>query len=193
MTPEQVHSIIKNKYEKLIWAIAHKISGDIATSSLEDNYQDLWVAAFEAVEGFTKQNNYSNGPVEKWINTKSFDKYLKTCLWNKKNHKGKQISNKYEIHRDTVPTHFEEILNLRDPEGPSTDFTWLFNGVDFVLSGIEKKVISCVLSDPDKYITAKGKVKILPIQKHMRTNRKTIVTAIAGIKKKMDEGYSGSI
>jgi hypothetical protein len=191
MTPDQVHSIIKNKYEKLIWTIAHKISGDVATSSLEDNYQDLWMAAFEAVEGFTKQNNYSNGPVETWIDTKSFDKYIKTCLWNKKNHKGKQISNKYEIQRDTVSTHLEEVLNVCSPD--STLASTVFSDVEVILSQREKEVVSCVLSDPDRYLTDGGKVKILPIQKNLGCDRKGVVDAMEGIKKKMKRGCTGSI
>ena len=90
-----IYKFISKKYDRLILAISQKISGDVATSSLEDNYADLWLAVFEAIEGFTKQNNYANGPIEDWLDSKPFDKYLKTCLWNKKNHKGKLISNKY--------------------------------------------------------------------------------------------------
>ena len=189
MSPEEIEGVIKEKYERLMWTIAHKISGDVATSSFEDNCQDLWLAAFEAVEGFTKQNNYSNGPVETWINTRSFDKYIKTCLWNKKNHKGKQISNKYEIQRDTIPTHLEEILNIKDNGAQAADPTHNpFNDVEFVLSQTEKEVISCVLSEPDKYITEGGKVKILPIQKRLGCDRRGIVDAIEGIKKKIGRG-----
>lgn len=200
MQTERIHKIISEKYDKLIWSIARKISGDIATSSLEDNYADLWLAAFEAVEGFTKQNDYANGPVEDWIETKSFDKYLKTCLWNKKNHKGKQIANKYHIHRDTVPAHLEEILNVSDTRFFSGDTcgylltghaggifpyesTWRNIGV--VLSDNESAVIGELLCDPSKYLTEEGKIKILPIQNQLSWPRKKVVDAVAGIKKKM--------
>ena len=181
-----VHKTISIKYDRLMWTIAHKISGDTPTSSLEDNYADLWLAAFEAIEGFTKQNNYANGPVEKWIDTKPFDKYLKTCLWNKKNHKGKQISNKYGIQRDTVPTHLEEVLNVSSPEEPS--FSEFLGELSVCLSGDEKEVLSCVLSDPDRYITDEGKIKILPIQKSLGWERNKVSVSLVRIKKKMHDG-----
>ena len=183
MQPTKIHEIISEKYDKLIWSIARKISGDVATSSLEDNYQDLWLAAFEAVEGFTKQNDYGNGPVEEWIETKPFDKYLKTCLWNKKNHKGKQISNKYEIHRDTVSTHLEEVLNVSAPE--TLSFSEIFVDMSIALLDKEKKVMAAILADPAQYLTEEGKIKILPIQAYLGWPRKKVVDSIAGIKKKM--------
>tara|TARA_Y100001951_G_scaffold86504_1_gene76921 strand:- start:367 stop:999 length:633 start_codon:yes stop_codon:yes gene_type:complete len=203
MQTEKIHEIISEKYDKLIWSIARKISGDVATSSLEDNYADLWLAAFEAVEGFTKQNDYANGPIEDWIETRPFDKYLKTCLWNKKNHKGKQIANKYHIHRDTVPTHLEEVLNVSD-----SSHCWitdrgfskkLSNASAFVrneesrpldvgvlLSERESVVVAALLYDPSKYLTEGGKLKILPIQKYLGWTRRKVVDAIAGINKKMN-------
>ena len=181
-----VHKTISMKYDRLILSIAHKISGDEATSSLEDNYADLWIAVFEAIEGFTKQNDYANGPVEEFVLTKAFDKYLKTCLWNKKNHKGKNISNKYEIHRDTVPTHLEEVLNVSAPDEPA--FSEFLGELSVSLSEDEEKVLTCVLSDPNKYITEKGKVKILPIQKSLGWDRNKVSYSLAILKKKMHDG-----
>jgi len=214
MQPEKIHEIISEKYDKLLWSIARKISGDnSATSSLEDNYADLWLAAFEAVEGFTKQNDYANGPVEEWIETRPFDKYIKTCLWNKKNHKGKQIANKYHIHRDTVPTHLEEVLNVSDSSyhhvhagnragytltghdwkgSPAkNDSSW--RNIGIVLSAGESTVVSALLYDPSKYLTEGGKLKILPIQKHLGWPRRKVVDAIAAINKKMNTFHSESI
>ena len=186
MQPSKIHEIIKDKYERLLWTIAHKISGDPATTELVDNYQDLWLAVYEAVEGFTKQNDYSNGPVEDWIETKPFDKYLKTCLWNKKNHKGKQVSNKYGIHRDTVPTHLEEVLNVSAPDTPL--LSEFFGELVVELSCDEKEILSCLLTDPNRYITEKGKVKILPIQKTLGWDRNKVSVNLERINKKMRDG-----
>jgi len=178
-----VHKTISTKYDRLIWTIAHKISGDLATSSLEDNYADLWLAVLEAIEGFSKQNDCANGPVEKFVGTKAFDKYLKTCLWNKKNHKGKNIANKYEIHRDTVPTHLEEVLNV---SGPSTfSFSEVCSEMDVTLGDNENKVVRCVLSNPDRYMTEVGRLKIFPLQKSLGWDRAKVGSVIEGIKKKM--------
>ena len=183
MTPDQIHKIIEEKWSGLIWTIAYKISGDLATSSLEDNYQDLWLAAYEAIEGFTKQHNYTNGPVETWIRSSSFNKYMKTCLWNKKNHKGKQISNKYEIHRDTVPTHIEEALNVCAT--PSSGISEAFSEIKIILSEVEREALGCILTDPDRFITELGDLKIMPIQKKLKWNRDKVMFAIKGLKKKI--------
>ena len=220
MQTEKIHEIISEKYDKLIWSIARKISGDVATSSLEDNYADLWLAAFEAVEGFTKQNDYANGPVEEWIETRPFDKYLKTCLWNKKNHKGKNIANKYHIHRDTVPTHLEEVLNVSDNTyyhagmerraaylltghawkgSPAEDNPLFVEGgvgigsIGASLSENEGIVVTALLDDPSKYLTEGGKLKILPIQKYLGWPRRKVVDVIAGINKKMNSSKCRSI
>jgi len=191
MDSTQIYKIIENKYDRLIWSIAKKISGDYAISNVEDNYQDLWLAAFEAVEGFTKQNNYSNGPVEDWIETKPFDKYIKTCLWNKKCHKGKLISKKYEIHRDTVPTHLEEVLNVSAPN--STEVAGIFDDLFISLTNDENEAVVCLLADPDKYLTEQGKIKISPIQRRLKWDRRRVSTAIEGVRKKMEIGVDAPI
>jgi hypothetical protein len=187
MQPEMIHEIIRGKYEKLLWTIARKISGDnVATSSLEDNFQDLWLAAFEAVEGFIRQNDYSNGPVEDWIETKAFDKYLKTCLWNRKNHRGKQIANKYEIHRDTVPTDLEQVLNVSAPDSLSCPD--LFADLRLLLSQDEKVVLASLLVDPGRYLTEGGKVKIRPLHQKLGWPRKRALVCVTNINKKMNGG-----
>jgi hypothetical protein len=178
-----IYKFISKKYDRLILAISQKISGDVATSSLEDNYADLWLAVFEAIEGFTKQNNYANGPIEDWLDSKPFDKYLKTCLWNKKNHKGKLISNKYEIHRDTVPTHLEEVLNVSSPD--SSIYFDILGELGVSLSVDEKKLVECVVAEPDRFITEEGKVKIAPIQKSLGWTRKGVEVVLDNMKKKI--------
>ena len=185
------HRLISEKYDRLIWAIAHKISGDRATASLEDNYADLWLGVFEAIEGFTKQNNYSNGPIETWVDTKPFDKYLKTCLWNKKNHKGKQIANKYEIHRDTVPTHLEEVLNVSAADDPVYSDVFGHVGVD--LSDRERNLVHSILIDPNKYLTEDGKVKVSPLERSLGWSRRETEEVLDTIKKKMELGCNTGI
>ena len=186
MKQAKIYDIITEKYDKLLWSIAAKISGDYAIASLEDNYQDLWMAVLEAIEGFSKQNDGANGPVESWINTRSFDKYIKTCLWNKKNHKGKIISVRYHVNRDVLPIN-EEILQFVAPG----DLTFSEVSDDFgeflsSLSSFETKVIACILNEPAKCLTAKGKVKIKPVQEHLGWTRDKTSKVVERIKKKMN-------
>ena len=57
MHKDKVYDILREKYDRLCWSTAYKISGDNAIASLEDNYQDLWMSIYEAIKGFTKQND----------------------------------------------------------------------------------------------------------------------------------------
>ena len=193
MQQAEIYEIIEEKYGKLIGTIATKISGDRALASYMDNYQDLWMAVFDAVDGFTKQHDYGNGPVEDWIETKPFDKYLKTCLWNKKNHKGRNISIRYKIHRDVMPIK-DEILEI--PAASELEFAQVSDDFSIFLSSLgldETAVINCILEIPDKCITARGKVKIKPIQENLGWTRVRAEQSVNSVKKKMNSNLNRSI
>ena len=103
---------IDQKYGKLMYKISYQISGDDkATSSFEDNLQDIRLAAMEAVMGFEKQNKGANGSFDEFWGSKGFDQYIKTCMWTKKNNKGAKITKKAPILKGTVSTDKEELLN----------------------------------------------------------------------------------
>lgn len=96
MNQEQ-YEFIQEKYGKLIYMIAKKISGDAAKCDFEDNVQDLWITAIEAIKGYEIQNNGSNGKFEDFKDSKGFDQYIKTCLWHKKGKKGTDVTKKLGI------------------------------------------------------------------------------------------------
>jgi len=79
------------KYSKLMWTIAHRISGDTMTASLEDNFSDLSIAALESINGFHKKTGKS---FDEMIDMKLFDQYTKTCLWTAKARKGIKLTDK---------------------------------------------------------------------------------------------------
>ena len=54
---ERQLELITEKYGKLIHKIGHWISGDNAIASHEDNTQDIWIAAMEAIRGYAKKEN----------------------------------------------------------------------------------------------------------------------------------------
>ena len=90
ITSEQ-WTIYLERYEKLIYTISRKISGDLVFANLEDNYADLVVAAINSINGFHKKTGKS---VDEMFDDPLFDKYTKTCLWNHKNNKGNQQEKK---------------------------------------------------------------------------------------------------
>ena len=69
--------LIEQKYGKLIHKIGHWISGDNAIASHDDNTQDIWIAAMEAIRGYGKKENQT---FDQFWGSVGFDKYLKTCL-----------------------------------------------------------------------------------------------------------------
>ena len=183
MNNEEIYNILHVKYDKLIHSISWKITGDEAINSNNDNYQNLWLAAFEAVEGFRRQNNYANGPVEDWIDTKAFDKYLKTCLWNCKNSQGQKIKKKWAI----KPTFSikDDILDLEETLVAETSSDEVYDDFSEGLLYDERNWLECLLRDPDKYLTAKGKVKIRPMQMELGWSRARTAEAAQAVGNKM--------
>jgi hypothetical protein len=84
LTDEQ-WSRYEERYGRLMHTISMKISGDEALANPEDNYSDLCVAAIESISGFERKTGMS---FDKAFDTKLFDQYTKTVLWNRKAKKG---------------------------------------------------------------------------------------------------------
>ena len=80
ITDEQ-WSIYLEKYDRLIWTIARKISGDDAVANVDDNYADLCVAAINSIVAYNKKTGIA---VDEFLTTKLVDQYTKTVLWNLK-------------------------------------------------------------------------------------------------------------
>ena len=118
---------IDTKYNGLFWAISHRISGDKALASLEDNFADLQIVALEAVAGFEKKTGRK---FDEFWGEKLFDQYFKTCLWNFKNNKGARIAQRYNINRDVVSTsQNEEVLKLESTNGSHFDFEFFLEDI----------------------------------------------------------------
>jgi len=158
---------ILDQYEGLIWKISYKISGDGAVSSLEDNYQDLCVAAMEAVVGFEKQNNGQNGKFEDFWGSKGFDKYMKTCLWNAKNAKGKKIEKHYPLTKHTVSaSDNEEIIHVIGRDGNSMETSVFFKELKRLLDPEEVLILKTLVTDP-RMILETGKINIKKLSNNL--------------------------
>ena len=99
MITDEQWKIYWDKYEGLIYTIAKKISGDIATASFDDNVSYLKMAALESIKGFQKK---TGSTVDEMLQEKLFDQYTKTCLWNAKNTLGDTLVKRYRINRDKL-------------------------------------------------------------------------------------------
>ena len=152
---------MESKYGKLMHKISHWISGDIATASHDDNVQELWLVAYTTMETFGRLNReqYPNG-FEDFKDTKHWDKYIKTALWNNKNSRGAKITKKFNITRNTVNiVDNEEVLQKEDPSisCPETDI--FLEEIQPMLDDDQQILVRAILEDP-KYIKPSGKVNI---------------------------------
>jgi hypothetical protein len=156
--------LIEDKYGKLIHKIGHWISGDTAISSHQDNIQDIWIAAIEAIRGYEKKEAQT---FEEFWGSKGFDKYIKTCMWNVKNSKGAKITKKFPITRGTVDIiDNEEVLQMEALDSFSVDSKILLEELPRLLSQEHTHIINLIVGDP-RYIKPSGKANVSAIAKEM--------------------------
>lgn len=158
LTSEQWEKI-DQKYGKLMYKISHQISGDDrATSSFDDNLQDIRLSAMEAVIGFEKQNEGANGIFDEFWGSRGFDQYIKTCMWTKKNNKGAKITKKAPILRGTVSTDKEEILEIEEFYSDASTPIFL-EQLSYYLTPIQQQIIDLVVMDPT-LVKPSGKLNV---------------------------------
>ncbi len=150
MLTELQYNELDERYGKLLYKIAHWISGDVATATIEDNVQELWLSLFETINTFTRLNSdaYPEG-YEDFKDTAHWNKYVKTALWNNKNSRGKKITQKFTIQRDTVSTwHNEEVLEKETTTHESVDFSMFLEDLPNFLQEKEAIVVRMLVEDP---------------------------------------------
>ena len=146
--------MVTKKYGKLMWMISHRVGGDAITNSVDDSYQELSMSAMDAVRTFSKKTTKD---FTEFFTTKEFDKYIKTCLWNKKNSLGIKIQKKKVVNN---AMSFE-------PELVSEEETYEGSGIPIDVSGFAeieldeecRVVVECILRD-GKTIKPNGKINI---------------------------------
>lgn len=147
---------ILSRYDGLIHKVANHISGDSAISEHDDNVQELYVTIIQTVETFARLNDYES--YDEFKDTPGWNKYIKTALWNNKNARGKKISKKYNITRDTVTTHGnEEVLQMADSAPECLETNLYMEELSTKLSFDEMTVVRAVI-DNACYIKPNGKL-----------------------------------
>jgi len=182
MNNEQME-LIEQKYGRLIHKIGHWISGDNAIAGHEDNTQDIWIAAMEAIRGYSKKENQT---FDEFWGSKGFDKYLKTCLWNVKNSKGAKITKKYPITKGTVDVvGNEEVLILEDPYSYCAESDILFEELPSLLNDEQKEIVKLVVEDPH-FIKPSGKANINALAKKLGKSWNEVQRIIKEISTKLE-------
>ena len=165
LTSEQWKKI-DQKYGKLMYKISYQISGDDrATSAFEDNLQDIRLSALEAVLGFEKQNDGANGKFEDFWGSTGFDKYIKTCMWTKKNNKGAKITKKEGLLKNTLNTTHEAVIEIPECTG-DPDIAILLEEISYHLTPTQLRIITTVVQDPT-LVKPSGKLNVKQLSENL--------------------------
>lgn len=180
---------IQDEFGGLFRDISRKISGD-RSQTPDDYVQEMSVSVLEAIRGFYRQG--TNGEVEDFIGTPEFGKYLKSCLWNRKNTVGRKISDRYHIHRDTVPIQTsstdEETSYIEvEDKGVFTEENLYF---DFLgnLSEFEETIFKTIVENPS-LLFQDGRVDILRLSKALDSTRYLTEKALKGLGEKIERNF----
>jgi hypothetical protein len=162
-----------------MWKIAHRISGDAMTASLEDNFSDLSIAAIESINGFHKKTGKS---FDEMIKMKLFDQYTKTCLWTAKARKGVRLTERMPFRNKHT-----SIDHMKDSEDssydiPDTSATARYAHVDakdmYRFYNVKiKRLVDLLESNPD-LMTESGDLKIAPIAQSMKMSSNEVMKLI---------------
>ena len=179
--------MIEDKYQRLMYMIAHRIGGDKVAHSFDDNYQDLCASALEASETFARKTERE---FSEFFDTVEFDKYIKTCLWNKKNNMGRKITKKKGVIRtislDVNKANMSDDLFCGDSIQSSSSHhntTLQYEEVssiqevppfeDVELDPDSKALVECLKSDTTMF-KPNGRINISKISEHLGRNKNQI-------------------
>lgn len=187
MTQEQ-YDFIQERYGNLIYMIAQRISGDNATSEVEDNVQDLWLAAMDAIRWFESQDDGKNGKFEDFKESKGFHQYIKTCLWHRKGKKGTSITKKMHINHafsiDGERSKDDDSLMLDLPDLKVTNYVYTMESLEDIrikLPDQHKVVVSHILNHPD-CLKEDGSVNVHGIVRSTNLKHKVVNSILTDIK-----------
>lgn len=179
-----------SKYDKLMWMISKRISGDLMTASVEDNYSDLCVAALESVKAFNVKTGNS---FDEMMSNKLFDQYTKTVLWNRKNKNGKRLTQRMPFVNKVKSMG---VLGVDedtpfDIEDTSINYSLSSLVLDDIFKDVDedsKKVLKAIALD-SSVVSAEGNLKMLSLLRPTGLTPTQAKKAISSIEKILDKEY----
>ena len=174
---------IHKKYKRLMYAVAHRIGGDKVAHDFDDSNQELALTAMDAVDAFSRKTGKD---FDTFFNTIEFDKYIKTCLWNKKNNVGLKIKKKYEIRNcvslsgntDAFSTQEGSVYGSGSLEVEPEDVSYY---EDVELDNDSREIVECVLGDM-RLIKPDGNLNISKIARITQKQKAEVRTTIEKMK-----------
>jgi len=189
LTDEQ-WALYEERYGKLMHTISMKISGDDAVATPEDNYSDLCVAAIESVSGFEKKTGKS---FDEAFDTKLFDQYTKTVLWNRKAKKGVPLTKRMnfrnkQVSLDSDPWSGDGNIHQAIEDTKSNLDLSAIDFKDFMKDQPKdvKKVVSAIIKDPN-ILANDGKINYSALTKPTGMSIHYVKKAVNKIKDVLDK------
>lgn len=191
---------VEEKYKKLMYAISYRIGGDRLTNDIDDSYQEVSMSAMDAISTYSRK---LDKPFEEFFDTKEFDKYIKTCMWNRKNANGNKIKKRGRLNNPISIHEYEEIWYQEGTEGiaksntsgvverivsatSGMDASSIFFEAD--LSEESSKVIDLLLDD-GKIIKPNGKINVNRLARELDKTKNEVKYTLKRLEKELG-GYN---
>lgn len=159
---------VTDKYGNLLHHIAYRVGGDPVTHDHEDSHQELAIAVLDTVSVFDKS---TGKPFSEYRETKHFDKYLKSVLWNRKNNMGQKITKREPLRRQVT---IDESLLYEKTHAPKESFS-LFAGEEFTAR--ESSLLEEFIKDP-RIIKPNGKFNISRISRNLKISKQEVQSIV---------------
>jgi len=171
LTEEQWNRVWE-KWKNLMFSISYRIGGDNICNSIEDSVQELSITAMDACHAYEKKTGET---FEEYIETSNFNKYIKTCLWNRKNNNGLKIEKKRAINRHCS---LDEQIAETNTTAQSEVCPVSALVEDVCLTDELKAVRDLLLTDQDM-IKPNGRINISRLSEHIGKSKQQTKKALA--------------
>tara|TARA_R100000008_G_scaffold40816_1_gene23440 strand:+ start:507 stop:1088 length:582 start_codon:yes stop_codon:yes gene_type:complete len=184
---EQWAKILK-KYKRLMYAVCHRIGGDKIANDFDDSQQELSITAIDAVDAYSRKTGLK---FDEFFETQDFDKYIKTCLWNRKNNLGNRIKKRYHIRScvsisenpelfstETGPTYASSSMEVDAPSVSAFD--------DASMGDLERRITDAVMDDM-RIIKPDGSLNVSKLARNLNTTKQEIRNALSRLQNTLQD------
>ena len=168
---------VEEKYGNLLHHIAYRVGGDSITYDHDDSYQELVIAVLDTVKTFDES---TGKPFKEYKDSKHFDKYLKTVLWNRKNNMGQKIIKRAPLRKQVT---IDDQILVDKVHMPEESFS-PFGNED--LTEAERNMIEEIVHDP-RIVKPNGKFNISRVCRNLSISKNDAKRIIDRLQHKLEK------
>jgi len=185
---------LHKKYTRLMYAVSHRIGGDKVATDFDDSQQELSITALDAVDAYARKTGLE---FDEFFSTREFDKYIKTCLWNKKNNLGNKIKKKYHIRSYVSISENPDIFSTGSgttyaSSSLEVDAPTVSAFDDAPLDPLARQVAEAVEQDM-RIIKPDGSLNISKLSRQLNTTKQEVRNAISRLKTQLEDYNDESV